>query len=131
LHKYIYELHPEINSVIIAHPPNIMAFAVTDVEFDSKTIPESYIMLRDVKKLPFGSSFMQPKMTAESISKQTPVLIIENDCVIVTGNSLLNAFDRLEVLEYTAKSIISSKAIGEIVKINDEEVEDINKAFKL
>ena len=51
LHKNIYDKHPEINSVIIAHAPHIMAFAVTDREFDSRTIPESYIQLRTVSKV--------------------------------------------------------------------------------
>jgi len=34
LHQMIYEEHPDINSVLIAQPPNLMAFAVTDAEFD-------------------------------------------------------------------------------------------------
>lgn len=131
LHKYIYEMHPHVNSVIIAHPPSIMAFAVTTEEFDSRTIPESYIMLRNVRKLPFGSSFMQPKMSAETFSKDSPVVIVENDCVIVTGGSLLNAFDRLEVLEYSAKAVIASKCLGPVVAIGDHEITDIHEAFKL
>lgn len=131
LHKYIYEKHPYINSIIIAHPPNIMAFAVTEARFETKTIPESYIALRNVSKISFGSSFMQPAMVADSISKNTPILLVENDCIIVTGDSLLNAFDRLEVAEYSAKAIIASKYIGDIININDKEVADIEKAFNL
>ncbi len=129
LHKKIYEKHPDINSVIIAHAPNVMAFAVTDVEFDSRTIPESYIMLRDVKKIPFGSSFMQPDMVADIFDAMTPILLVDNDCVIVTGSSLINAFDKLEVLEYSAKAVVASKSIGEIVPITDSEVADLREAF--
>ena len=131
LHQAIYKKHPEINSVIIAHPPNIMAFAVTDVEFETKIIPESYIQLRNIKKLPFGSSFMQPEMTAESFSPSSPIIIIENDCLIVTGDSLLNAFDRLEVAEYSAKALLSANELGELVAISDKEIEDIEAAFNL
>jgi len=58
-------------------------------------------------------------------------VICENDCVIVTGSSLLNAFDRLEVAEFTAKSILASTAIGAIVHISDREIQDINVAFRL
>ena len=129
LHKKIYEKHPDINSVIIAHAPNVMAFAVTDVEFDSRTIPESYIMLRDVKKIPFGSSFMQPDMVADIFDAMTPILLVDNDCVIVTGSSLINAFDKLEVLEYSAKAVVASKSIGAIVPITDAEVADLREAF--
>ncbi|MBR6935795.1 MAG: class II aldolase/adducin family protein [Clostridia bacterium] len=129
LHKKIYEKHPEINSVIIAHAPNIMAFAVTDAEFDSRTIPESYIMLRNVKKVPFGASFMQPDMVADMFDNMTPIVLVDNDCVIVTGSSLLNAFDKLEVLEYSAKAVIATHCLGDVVAISDDEVKDLRKAF--
>lgn len=131
LHKYIYQKHPHVNSVIIAHPFNIMTFAVTGEPFDSRTIPESYILLRDIPKIPFGSSFMQPAMVADLFVPKTPIILVENDCVIVTGSSLLNAFDRLEVAEYSAKALISAKSLGEVVVINDEQINDIKAAFRL
>ena len=131
LHEAIYAAHPKIESVLIAHPPNIMAFAVTDAVFDTRTIPESYVMLHEVNKAPFGVSYRQPNKMAAMFSPATPVVICENDCVIVTGSSLLNAFDRLEVAEFTAKSIISSKALGDIVYITGSEIEDLNAAFGL
>jgi L-fuculose-phosphate aldolase len=131
LHQDVYERHPEIGSVLVAHPPSIMAFAVTDTVFDCRTIPESYILLRETVKVPFGISYRQPKKAASLFSSKTPMLICENDCVIVTGSSLLNAFDRLEVAEFTAKSIIAARNLGDIVHIHDDEIEDINKAFRL
>lgn len=131
LHKNIYEKHSHINSVLIAHPPAIMAFAVTDESFDSRTIPESYIMLRSIQKLPFGSSFMQQGMVADLLVESNPIVLVENDCIIVTGNSLLNAFDRLEVVEYSAKALIASKSLGPVVVIDESQIRDIEKAFKL
>jgi L-fuculose-phosphate aldolase len=131
LHKYIYEKHSHINSVIIAHAPNIMAFAVTEESFDSRTIPESYILLRDTPKFPFGSSFMAPKKLAEAFIKDVPIALLANDCVIATGSSLINAFDRLEVAEYSAKAVIASKSLGDIVVIDEDKVNDLKKAFKL
>jgi L-fuculose-phosphate aldolase len=131
LHKAIYEKNPHINSIIIAHPPSIMAFAVTDEAFDSRIIPESYIMLRNIQKLPFGSNFMQPGMVADVFSKENPIVMIENDCIIVTGSNLLNAFDRLEVAEYSAKAVISAKSLGDLVMINDDQINEIEQAFKI
>jgi len=131
MHKEIYAAHSDINSVIVAHPPKIMAFAITDAMFDSRIIPESYIMLRDIPKLPFGSNYLQLKYMVQEIRPDVPVVFLENDCVIVTGNSLLNAFDRLEVLEYSAKAILDAYEIGEIVNINQAEVDEINEVFGL
>ena len=45
--------------------------------------------------------------------------------------TLLKAFDRLEVLEATAHSIINSAGLGQIVHITDSEIEDLKEAFHL
>lgn len=131
LHREIYKQHPHINSIIIAHPPCIMAFAVTDEPLDSRTIPESYILMRTIPKLEFGANYLKPKETASVFKENTPIAIIKNDCVIVTGTNLLNAFDRLEVAEYSAKAIIAAKDLGDVVAINDNEIEEIEEAFNL
>jgi len=132
LHRAIYEASPDIGSVILAEPPHIMAFAVTDVAFDARLIPESYIMLKNVRKFPFGSSFMQPEMLARELSMKEPIAIIENDCVIACGTTLLNAFDRLEVMEYSARAVVDTIKMGrEIVAISPEEIRDIEVAFNL
>ena len=131
LHKAIYEKYAHINSVIIAHAPNIMAFAVTNEEFDSRTIPESYILLRKIPKMPHGSVYMDTENVADLFVPSTPIVMVKNDCVIVTGNDLINAFDRLEVAEYSAKAVISSKRLGDIVTIDDEKISSLEKAFHL
>lgn len=132
LHENIYKTDPDIRTVIVAHPPHLMAFAVTDSGFDARLIPESYIALRTVRKMPFGSTFMQPALLARDITMQKPVCLVENDCAIAAGTSLLNAFDRLEVMEYSAKSLVQTKSLGAgVVKINDDEVDEIETAFGL
>lgn len=131
LHKKIYDAHPEISAITVATPANLMAFGITRTPLDSRTIPESYIMMRDIVRVPFGTPFTNPDSISEKIGERTPVVLVENDCIITTGNSLIKAFDRLEVAEFTAKTVIDAKAIGEIKSISDEEIETINKAFNL
>lgn len=131
LHQKIYETHPEIGSVMLAHAPSIMAFAVTDAEFDSRLIPESYLMLEDVKRVPFMSATDDIAGTAAVFGKGTPVVVVDNECVLVAGQTLLNAFDRLEVLEYSAKALIAARDIGPLVKITQDEVLAIRKAFHM
>ena len=131
LHEKIYNSNPEISAVLLAHPMHAMAFAVTDTEFDPRTIPESYILLRDVKRMPYGQNYTNQDQTAAYFGEVTPAAMVENDCVIVTGNTLLQAFDRLEVMESTAHSIINAAAVGDIVHISDEEIHDLKVAFHL
>ena len=122
---------PQIGAILVAHPVHAMAFAVTDTEFDARTIPESYILLRDVKTLPYEELYLHPDQVATEFDAAHPVVLVENDSVIVTGSSLLQAFDRLEVMELTANSILESQSLGSIVHIRDEEIDDLKTAFHL
>jgi len=131
LHRLIYAQHPHVQSIIIAHPPNIMAYAVTDAPFDSRTIPESYILLRSCPKLAFDAVYAQPEATAAVFAPDTPIALVENNCVIATGQSLLHAFDRLEVAEYSAKAMIAARQLGDIVPIDDSRIDEIKIAFRL
>ena len=130
LHETIYKEHPEIRAVLQAHPVHAMAFAITDAGFDPRTIPESYILLRDIKKLPYRELY-NAEGVAKAFDAAHPAMMVENNCVIVTGDSLLQAFDRLEVMEATAHSLINASVLGEIDRITDAEVEDLKKAFHL
>ncbi|WP_010528121.1 class II aldolase/adducin family protein [Thermophagus xiamenensis] len=129
LHQEIYRKHPEINSIILTQSPYLMAFGVTGEKFDVRTIPESWIFLQDVPIVPFGSHFKGKKIIPELISKDIPAVIIENDSVLVTGDKLLQTFDRLEVAEFSAKSLTMAKPIGQLQAIGDKEVEALRQKF--
>ena len=127
----VYQKHPDIQSVVIARSPNIMAFAITHNELETKTIPESYLQLRNIRKIPFEAIVKHPEETAEIFCSKVPIALVENNCILVTGDSLLNAYDRLEVAEYSARAILSAKTLGNLVPINDQQVHDIEVAFHM
>lgn len=131
LHEAIYRKNPAVRSVMISKAPCIMAFACTDAPFDSRTIPESYIALRDVKRLPFGAGQQDPEAVASLISDRVPVVFMENQYAVATGANLLKAFDCMEVLEYSAKALIMVPDIGQLVTISPEEVRQIEIDFNL
>ena len=56
-HQAIYAKHPGVQAIVFAHPVNATAFSVTDSTFDVRTIPESYVFLRDVKRVPYGTQY--------------------------------------------------------------------------
>jgi len=86
-------------------------------------------MLLDVPKVPFGAQYDQPESIAAMISPQCPVILLQNDCVLTTGNSVLQAFDRLEVAEFTARSLIETASIGQVVPIGESEIRDLKIRF--
>lgn len=88
-------------------------------------------MLRDTPKLPFDAVYNSPERTALTFTPSTPIAIVENNCVIVTGSRLLETFGRLEVAEYSAKSVLAAKALGDIAHIDEARIKELEAAFKL
>lgn len=131
MHEAIYAQHPSIGAIITSQPPNAMAYAVTACQFDSRTIPESYIMLRDVPLVPYGLNYADPAAVARLISDRRPVAIIQNDCALMVGANVLAAFDRLEILEFSARSLIDTLQLGALQPMPDEALIDLRRAFGL
>ena len=129
LHDAIYRENPNVKSIITAQSPNVAAYAISDKIFETRTIPESFIVLRSIPKIPFGKQFSEQAQIAKTIGKDTPVLIIQNDCLLTTGQSILDAFDRLEVAEFSARSSIDSISIGNVVPIGKTEVDELVNTF--
>jgi L-fuculose-phosphate aldolase len=129
LHQQIYNMSPHINSIISTQSPYLMAFSVTHKTLDVRTIPESWIFLQDLPLVPFGSYFKGKTAISEILSIGNPALIIENDSIMVTGDKLLQTFDRLEVAEFSAKSVVMCAPMGNMVPINNDQVEELRKVF--
>lgn len=128
-HHAIYEAHPEVRAVVTAYPVNATAFSVTGTPMDARTIPESYLFLREVQRVPYGLQFADGHELAARTSLRDPVLILENDGVQVCGSSVLDAFDRLEVLESTAEAMINARAIGAMVPMTDVAIAELRATF--
>jgi L-fuculose-phosphate aldolase len=128
-HLAIYRRHPGIAAIVNAYPVNATAFSVTGATLAARTIPESYLFLRDVSNIPYGVQFENSAQLAETISPDQPVALLENDGVMVAGTSVLDAFDRLEVLESTAAALIDSRGLGPLACMPDQAIEELKQAF--
>ena len=110
-------------------PLNGTAFCVSDSALDTRTIPESYLFLKDVGKIRFEHQFGDGKEVAAVVGPKNPVALLENNGVLVAGRTVLDAFDRLEVLEATAAAIIRSRALGSISAMGPEVIQELLEAF--
>lgn len=129
-HLAIYRRHPWAESVFNALPPNVTAFSVCPkARLDTRIIPESYIMLRDVPVLPFAHQYADGAHLAEAVSTASPVLLFENNGAIAVGTGILDAFDRMEVLENTAKVHLGACALGGATSIDQRGIDAIRTAF--
>ncbi len=129
LHRAIYAAHPGLNAVIEAAPIGATAFSVTGTPLESRTIPESFLLLREVGKVPYDLAGSDPERVAAIVGPDQPTALLQNRGVLVVGRSLLEAFDRLEVLEANAQSVISARRLGGLTPLSDEAVEELREVF--
>jgi L-fuculose-phosphate aldolase len=109
----------------------MMGLAVSDGEMNTKSMPEIYIMLRSLPHVAMKDFIRNPRCLSKTVSKATPVIYLENGFVVTTGENLQNAFDRMEVAEFAAESMTESRQIGKCVSLHEDEIHNIEDAFKL
>lgn len=85
--------------------------------------------LWDSEKVSYGAHYHNDGRIAEYVSPAEPAAILENDGVLVTGDTILDAFDRLEVLESTAEAIINAKSIGQVNPMPGNVIDELRDAF--
>ncbi|TFG64198.1 MAG: class II aldolase/adducin family protein [Spirochaetales bacterium] len=129
LHKAVYERNKSINAVMIAHPPHVMAYSVTGKTFNTRVMPESYVFLKDVPLMPFGLRRRDYAQTA-AVFDDHPAALIANDCIIVTGNNLVGCFDRLEITEYIAHSLLWAEQLGSIRELPEKDLKVLRGFWK-
>jgi L-fuculose-phosphate aldolase len=85
-----------------------------------------------VAKVPFDLYHHAPEQVAARLSRRTPVLVVEHEGVLTTGATVLQAFDRLEVAEYSAQSLIDiATKLGEWTPLGEQDLRDLDEAFGL
>jgi L-fuculose-phosphate aldolase len=121
-----------VGAIINAQPAHASAFCVTNTNLSTYTIPESYVVLNEVPKLPFLRIVEDAAEIASRMSlEKTPVVLIANEGALVMGRTLLEAFDRLEVLEATSEALLLAKPLGAITPMAGEAIDELRRVFNL
>jgi L-fuculose-phosphate aldolase len=132
LHALIYERHPQVGAIINAQPAHASAFCMTEAALSTRTIPESYIVLNEAPKLPFLRIVEDADRIAAEVSLgKRPVVLIENEGALVIGRDILDAFDRLEVLEATTEALLLARPLGPVVPMPDPAIAELKRVFKV
>ena len=128
MHLEIYKRHPHVQAIVHAHPPMASTFAAARKSINTRLIAEAYAILGEPTIAPYalmGSSGLAASV-AGSFKEHTCCVLMENHGVLCIGNSLLQAFDRIEVLENTAKINLHVAQLGGGVELNEEQCRELD-----
>lgn len=124
-HLKIYNLRPDINVIIHAHPP--FSIGIISSGYIPKVItPEYALLLSDLKVVNFTTSYEGSNNLSfiKSFEKSNTVMV-KNHGLFSIGNSLMECFSRVEILEDVSKMIIAGKLFGDIPTLSTDEIKSI------
>ncbi len=131
MHLEVYRERPEVQAVVHAHPPYVLALSLTGINLDRPYLPESVLVLGKVPFVPYARPSTQ--QVAESIRPfihQTDVLVLHRHGSLTVGKSLTGAFRKLEYLEHTAYVVWLARQVGHPNPMPAEEVREVLKLRK-
>jgi len=113
MHFKIYEKRPDISAIVHSHPVFASTFAVSEIKLNTSITDEASYILGEVAILehkPMGSNELAIACS-EGLTKNN-VGLMRNHGAIAIGCSLIEAFDRMEVLEFTARICFNCLMLG-------------------
>ena len=128
MHMRVYDERPDVRSVVHAHPPTATGFAIAGIPLDKFTMPEAIIFLGTVPLTEYGTPSTDE--IPNSISKYLQsydAFLLENHGALTVGNSLLNAFFKMETLEFYAKISLVARQLGGEQELTCEQIDKLLK----
>jgi len=128
MHLEIYRCHPHVQAIVHAHPPMASTFTAVRKPINVWLIAEAYAIVGEPVIAPYAL-MGTPQLAASvagSIKENTYCVLMENHGVLCIGDSLLQAFDRIEVLENTAKINLFAAQLGGGTELNETQRRELD-----
>lgn len=131
MHAAIYKVRPDVNAIVHAHPVAASSFAASSALLNTKLLAESYVILGNVAVADYhciGSCELAAAVSAK-VEQGNNCLLMRNHGALALGKDLLEAFDRLEVLETCAR--INLNFLGALsgtgMELNEKNLDELDK----
>ena len=117
MHLAIYQRYAGVQAVVHAHPLTASFFCACDVGINTHLTAEAYAILGEPIMTPYCR--MGTTQLAEAVVDgvgQGVCVLLRNHGVLTVGTTLLQAFDRLEVLEVAARQTLM---LGPVPRVHE------------
>lgn len=133
LHLNIYKKNEEVSAVVHAHPVFASSFTAMKANINTALTSEARAICGEPRFVPYalmGSSELADVVAQNSMDAD--ILLLENHGILTTGANLLQAFDKLEVLENAAKMtlIVEMTDKGKKRTLSLSRIREIDRLFR-
>ncbi len=130
MHLAIYHQRPDVKAIVHAHPVFATSFCISKKEIKTNLAGEAWAVIGTPVKAAYR--LMGTKDLANVVAEASlngNVILLENHGVLAVGDSLLQAYDRMEVTEAAAKMTFITDLMGDRKELSDTELKEIDKLF--
>jgi L-fuculose-phosphate aldolase len=127
MHLEIFKKRSDVRAVVHAHPVYASLFTTISKKINTNLIAEARYMLGEpvIAEYALMGSSELAQVVAEA-SLKSNVILLKNHGVLTVGKSLLEAFDRIEVLESCAKMTFLTELLQEKREMTPEQLAAID-----
>lgn len=133
MHMRVYKERPDVNAVVHAHPLYATGFAIAGIPLTQPIMPEAVIALGCVPIAEYGTPSTEEIPDAVSKYLQSfDAVLLENHGALSFSDSLLNAYHKMESVEFYARLLYISTQLGgpkELSKSQVERLYEIRRQF--
>lgn len=127
MHLRVYHENPDVMAVTHAHPPISTSFAIAGIPLDRGILPEAVVQLGTVPIAGYAATGTQE--IAESIApfcREYNGVLLANHGALTWGRDLLEAFYRMETMEYYASILMyTGNIIGKQKELSQDQVKEL------
>jgi L-fuculose-phosphate aldolase len=131
MHLSIYRKKKSVSAVIHAHPLFASVFTAIKYNIDTTLTAEARAVLGEPTMVPYAlmGTMELAKIVAESVTK-SDILLLENHGILTTGTNLLQAFDKVEVIENAARMTLIAELMKKKSPLTKSRILEIEKIFR-
>lgn len=131
MHQIIYKRREEVRAVVHTHPVYATAFALAGKKLPDNYLIEMKMMLKGTALAEYAApGTIEMALAVEPFLNDYDAILLKNHGAVTYGKSLIDAYNKMEVMESIAKTIIMSKVLGEPELISAENMEKMEKQKK-
>ena len=129
MHLRVYKERPDVKSVVHAHPLYATTFAIAGIPLTQPIMPEAVIALGCVPIAKYGtpSTVEIPDAVSEHLQYFDAVLL-ENHGALTYSDSLLNAYHKMESVEFYARLLWQTMQIGGPQELNKSRLKNFMRS---
>jgi L-fuculose-phosphate aldolase len=129
MHLEIYKRRPDVQAIVHAHPPTASLFSALKEKINVRLLAETYAFVGEPAFAPYALTGTDElaQSVADALGKEHDAVLMQNHGVLTVGRNLLEAFDRMEVLENAAKMTIHARQFNSVNELNAEQCAELDK----